>query len=245
MPVAHDDESPSGVHIAVGAHHRLAVTLLLPGVVDLGLLVRHAEVEGVRHERPLLPTGLAGGVGWQRGTAGVEDIEETSGSVGDLVLHHGEAGQLSLDWGGVGPAGEVGKYPPGNIQLGQGGGQRKTEEQQHRHLHPAATTGRGVKRTTSVSGLTLSVLCQATVILKVSSGAPDWTFYTQICVLFLISMGQSKHGLTAPQPQSSLTKDGVLMCCKIDSKHCRVDYIHSFYNLIFNSDGFYFFYFII
>ena len=91
--------------------------------------------------------------------------------------------------------------------------------------------------------LPLSVLSQATVLLKVSSVAPVWTFYTQICVLFLISMGQSKHGLTAPQPQSSLTKDGVLMCCKIDSKHCRVDYIHSFYNLRFHSDDFYFFYF--
>ena len=68
-------------------------------------------------------------------------IEKNRALLCELEEMHGDAAELPLDRVGVCPAGEVGKYPPGNIQLGPGGDQGNTEDTQHQHLHlhPGAT----------------------------------------------------------------------------------------------------------
>ena len=60
VPVGHDDQSSSGVNIAVASCHGFPVTLLLSGDVGLRLVTRHVVAEGVRHGRPTAAIITAG-----------------------------------------------------------------------------------------------------------------------------------------------------------------------------------------
>ena len=60
LPVGHDDQSSSGVNIAVASCHSFPVTLLLSGDVGLGLVTSHVVAEGVRHGGPIAAIITAG-----------------------------------------------------------------------------------------------------------------------------------------------------------------------------------------
>ena len=65
-PVVDGDKGPGRIHVAVGPHHGLPVTVLLPGYVGLVGIIRHIVVEGVghQHHRVLVPVpGGCDGVG--------------------------------------------------------------------------------------------------------------------------------------------------------------------------------------